>query len=357
MAQITHLFGKVANTAGDIYQFSEGIFKTAKIIHAMESDGMSEADAVIEANKWMYDYSLVPRTVRYARNAPVGVPFITFYYKTLPRMIEVGVKHPARFLPYAILPALLAEWIADAYDVDDDDVDKLKKTMPGWMNDKATAYVLPYKDQHNRWQAINLEYFLPWSMFSEFTKEVGKGDLGGAVKTTGLLGGPIPDLITAVKTNKDAFTGKEIAKKEDPPAQQVSSIMTYLWGMAMPPWITDKGFAGHLKRSVTGEVKPRSGDLPLTTGQAVMRLFGLNIYPFEPVEQRRRNISYMQYQLKEIARRKQNLLRNKNLTADDRKDIEKVYQAEIKEQRELIKQYKADSQVHENLRGKKSETK
>ena len=65
----------VADAASDAYQFSEAMYKTAKIMHAMDS-GMSEADAAIEAQKWLFDYSLVPQSVRYLRNAPIGMPFL-----------------------------------------------------------------------------------------------------------------------------------------------------------------------------------------------------------------------------------------------------------------------------------------
>ena len=66
----------IGNTAGDIYGASEGVFKLAKIIDAMEREGMSGEEAALEAQKWLFDYSLIPSSVQYLRNAPIGMPFI-----------------------------------------------------------------------------------------------------------------------------------------------------------------------------------------------------------------------------------------------------------------------------------------
>jgi hypothetical protein len=348
MAQLKLMAATIGKASSELYGLSEGVFKTAKIIDAMKADGLSEGDAVLEAQKALYDYSLTTKTVRWFRNAPIGMPFVTFYYKTLPRMLETMLKHPVRFLPYAIIPQLLSEAIQAYYDVDDDDVKKLKKAMPGFLNDKATAYVLPYKDQYGRWQAVNFEYFMPWSMFTEVASEAGKGEYAKAIKSTGVFGGPIPDIVTAIKTNRDSFTGKEIVNEADPPVDQVMAMLGYVWNMGAPGWLTDSGFTGHMKKAITKELK-RNQDLPLTEGQAMMRLFGVNIYPYEPLEQRRRNIRWMNFEIKELRKRMGSKLRNKNLSDEDKQEIRRVYREMIKEKRELIKQYRADSEINPKL--------
>ena len=72
----------VVEKASDFHQFAEYVGKTAKIIDAM-SKGASEAEAALEAQDWLFDYSLVPRSVRYLRNQPVaGSPFLCVDEKT-----------------------------------------------------------------------------------------------------------------------------------------------------------------------------------------------------------------------------------------------------------------------------------
>ena len=349
MAQLKEIAAIVADAAGDMYQLSEQIHKTAKIIDAMEREGMSEADATMEAQKWLYDYSLIPPTVRYLRNAPVGVPFLTFYYKTAPRMLETLIKHPGRFAPYALIPMALAAMIADDYDVDEEDLKALKKALPIWLQERGNAWILPYKDQHGRWQVADIGYFLPWAMFTEAAKEAAEGDVGGVIQTTGLLGGPIPDMIAATKTGMDSFFNQEIYRDEDPPAKQAADVMLYLWRLSMPTFLTDKGATGHVYAALTEQVD-RKGDPKLTLSQAAMRLAGVNIYPIEPQKSRRQNLSRMNFELKEITRRMGSRLRDKNLSPEDKAKLRADYRKLIKDQQERIKEYRDESKVHPNLR-------
>lgn len=349
MAQLKEIAAIIADAAGDLYQLSEQIHKTAKIIDAMERQGMSEANAVIEAQKWLYDYSLIPPTVRYLRNAPVGVPFLTFYYKTAPRMFETLIKHPGRFAPYVLIPMALAAMIADDYDVDEEDLKTLKKALPLWLQDRGNAWILPYKDQHGRWQVADIGYFLPWAMFTEAAKEASEGNVGGVIQTTGVLGGPIPDMIAASKTGMDSFFDKEIMVKEDPPAKQLADLMMYLWRLSMPTFLTDKGATGHIYSALTEQVD-RKGDPKLTLVQAAWRLGGVNIYPIEPSKSRRQNLSRMQWELKEIRKRMGSRLRDRNLTSEEKDKLRKDYRKLIKAQQERLKTYKEESRVHPNLR-------
>ena len=349
LASLKNIGGIVANTAGDVYQLSEAIFKTAKIIDAMEREGMSEADAVIEAQKWLYDYSLIPPSVRYLRNAPIGVPFLTFYYKTFPRFIEVITTAPHRMFPYVALGYALTAWLAWDQDVDEEDVKKLKKALPEWLQERGSAYVLPYRDQNGRWQAVDFGYFFPWSMFTEGARELARGDFGDFVKTTGVFGGPLPDVIAAIKTGKDPFTRKPIFNEHDPAQKQVMDLMTYVWRLGAPTWTTDMGFIGKMKQAIDGEVD-KYGDVRLNKMQAALRLFGVNVYPIEPNISRMENLRRMRWELEEIKRRGTIRMRDRNLTSKQRKELREQYLELISEQQERIVEYEKASRVHPRLR-------
>ena len=62
---------------------------------------------------------------------------------------------------------------------------------------------------------------------------------------SGLLGGPIPDMLTAIKTGKDSFTGRDIIDEHMTAGEKLSAMLTYLYGMAMPPWLTGVAPTGH----------------------------------------------------------------------------------------------------------------
>ena len=94
-----------------------------------------------------------------------GKPFIThnsFYYFALGKMLQVAIKHPMRMAPYAALPFMMSSLIAAEYDVDEEDVERLKQALPGFVRERGNAYFLPWKDKHGRWQAVNIGYFFPW---------------------------------------------------------------------------------------------------------------------------------------------------------------------------------------------------
>ena len=344
LATLKHLAGIVMDKTGDWYQFAEALFKTAKIIDAMERQNLSEGDAAIEAQKWLFDYSLVGPSTRYLRNAPVGMPFLTFQLKALPRMLEVARTAPWRFLPY-----VLTSLVAGMADVDDDDVKALQKALPEWLQSRGHAYVLPVKDDDGRWQAMDFGYFLPWTMWTSLVTETSKGELGDAMMTSGMLGGPLPDMIAAIQTNRDPFTGRDIINEADPPATQAMSMLTYLWSMAMPTWLTNYGAGGHLWRALEGEVD-RQGLPKTTVGQAGLRMFGVNLYPIDPEVSRAQNLRHMRFEISEINRRMRQQLRSPSLTADDRQEIRDEYMALIKRRMEQMAKYAAESKVHPNLR-------
>jgi len=342
--------GRVMDWTGDVYQLSEAVFKTAKIIDAMQRQKMGEADAALEAQKWLFDYSLVSPSVRYLRNAPVGAPFLTFYVKAIPRLAEVALTHPLRFAPYVAIPYVLAAMLASMTDTDDDDVEALKRALPQWLQDRGNAWILPAKDENGRWQALDVSYFMPWSMLTQFASAVVRGDAGEALSTSGLLGGPLPDMIAAIKTNKDPFTQKPIANPADPAARQIGDIMLYAWRMAMPTFITDIGAVGHLYRALANENLDRYGEPKSTVTQAAARLFGANVYPINPEHTREQNLAQMQREIADTRRLMRQKLRDPNLDAEQRAALREEYAAEIRRRYERLRDYARESRVHPNLR-------
>lgn len=346
-ATAKNLASKVMSFTGDIYQLSEAVFKTAKIIDGMKK-GKTEEQAMLDAQKWMFDYSLVTPSMRYLRNAPIGAPFITFYFKALPRLLEVATTHPLRLAPYLAIPFALTAMLASMADVDDDDVDRLKKALPEWLQERGNAHFLPMKDDKGRWMAMDIGYFLPWSMWQELGTELAKGEFGKAMQSSGMLGGPVPDLIAAIKNNKDPFSKKEIVSEYDPPAKQIASIMGYLYSMAMPTWLTNYGFSGHMYNALN-ETVDKHGEVKSTAGQATLRLFGVNLYSINPEQTRAENIRRMRYEIQEQKRRRTMALRDRNLTPEQRKEVDQEFRELIQKRSSEVVKYTQESRVHPNL--------
>ena len=355
IATMKNMAGIIGEAAGDAYQLIEALGKTAKIMHAMEAQKMSADDAAMEAQKWLFDYSLVPPVVRTARNMPLGVPFITFYYKVLPRLLETAIKRPWVYAPYVALPQIMAMLFAEVNDVDDEDAKQLMKSFPMWLQDKGNAFLYPYKDAEGRWQAIDFGYILPWSMFTGAGKQFAGGNFAEGVKAMGVFGGPIPSLTTAIKTNTDPYTGREIVPAGANPKDQVMGMMTYMYNMAMPTWVTSQGFAGKMLAAIDEDIATNEeiGRTVLTPGQAALRMVGVNVYPFDPERSRGKNIERMKKEMQEIkthGRRKiMDAISDKGDNEQKVKEIVDDMESRISEVATEISEYAEGSEVPEAL--------
>ncbi len=361
LAKVADMLAGFVNAHTDLYQASEGLFKTAVIIDAMVSRGMSETDAVLEAHEALFDYSLVPRGVGALRRSIIGMPFITFYYKSAGKMAEVALKHPMRFLPWVLLEEALIGMIMSTFDVDKDDVKALTKALPQWLQDKGHAHFLPVKDEHGRWQAVDVGYLLPWATHTQVIKSVAEGQVREALESTGFLGAPVATLISAVMTGTDPFTKREIMDRNDPPAKQIADMTKYLWRLAAPTIWTDIGATGHVYRAITDQRDTRRayyGEPTSTLPQALARAVGLNIYPIDPEVSRNENLRRMGNELKAVRSRMRRALRDVDpgMTADEqakeRLEIIEDFQPKMQTLRLQMLQYQEESYIHPHLGSK-----
>lgn len=344
---IKYMAGSIADFASNAYQKMELIGKTAKIIDEM-TKGADEATAALEAQKTLFDYSLVPPSVRYLRNAPVGIPFLTFYYKVLPNLLETAIRYPERYIPYLALPYAMHSLLASYKDVTLEDVDKLKQSLPGWIKDNGSAFILPVKDENDRWQVFDFSYFLPWSMFTGMVTNIAEGDLKETLSTSGVFGGPLPQIISAAQTGIDPFTKRKIVNEFDPPEKQIADTMNYIYRMAAPTWLTDIGFAGKLLEAINKDVN-KYGDPKITKTQAILRLVGVNLYPIDPNQSREDNLKYMRNEVSRLKARRTQVLKDKNLTKEEFDKLDKKYQEMIIARQKQINEYLKESEIPQQL--------
>jgi hypothetical protein len=349
LAKLRRMGDIVTRNVGNFYQFTESLFKVAKMIDAIERQKMTPAEAALEAHKWLFDYSLVPPSVQYLRNAPIGIPFITFTYKVLPRLLEVAITKPWRFVPYFAMFGALHVTMTTMYGVSGDDLEALKKALPEWMHDRGHAYVLPFKDDKGRWQVVDLGYIVPWGMVTDAVNAGGQGDPAGIVRAAGVFGGPVPDLLAAIKTGIDPFTKRPIMDPRDPPSKQAADLMSYLWRMAAPTWVTDIGAATKLYDTING-VPNRRGEPGLTGSQAGLRFVGVNVYPLEPEKTRATNIRQMQFEIRDIQARMRWAMRDQSLSPEARERVRVRYQGHLAEKVGQMREYTKQSTLAPQLR-------
>jgi hypothetical protein len=346
--RIKYIGGAISEIGTNAYQKMEIIGKTAKIIDEM-SKGVDEANAALRAQETLFDYSLVPPSVRYLRNAPVGIPFLTYYYKVLPNLLETAIRYPERYLPYLAIPYGMHEIVKQYQGITSEDIKTIKQSMPEWIRDNGNALILPIKDENDKWQVLDFSYFLPYAMFTGMVKDVKELEFQEALSKSGVFGGPLPQTISAIQTNIDPFTKREIVNEYDPESKQLADMMLYAYRMAAPTWLTDIGFAGKLLQSINKDVN-RFGDPKVTKTQAVLRLVGTNIYPIDPQKSRTTNIKFMRNEISRIKARRTRVLKDKNLTIEERKKLQEKYLEMLQDRQDQLKDYIKESKLTEGLK-------
>lgn len=350
MARFKDMIAHVVDIASDGYQFIESVGKVAVIIDAMERQGLSERDAVILAEDAQFDYSNVSPAVRYLRNSPIGMPFITFSSKVAPQLIKTAATRPWAFGPYLALAFGLPMLTQYMLDIDDDDLERLKKTLPKWAQETGSVYLLPFKDSAGRWHYWNAGYVLPWGQFQDAAHKAYAGKPLEAAKGMGMFGAPLVSLMTAVQTGIDPFTQRPIYNKADPPGRQWRDISLYLWSMAMPPWAGSTGFAKKLHDAALDVPIDKQGNPSATMTQAVSSIFGISLYGLDPDVNRQKNLAQMKYEIDEIKRRRGSIAKDARLKPADKKAYLDEINAHIAEKAKAMAEYARETNVNPKLR-------
>jgi hypothetical protein len=352
---------KTYQGASDIYGSLETVGKMMAIKYAMEQKGMNEGDAAAFANKWLFDYGLVQPSVRYASTAVVGAPFVRFQSKVIPLMFEVALTKPWRLAPYYALGYGAAELFKNNHDIDEEELDAMKQSLAEWLRQKAINGImppnvipLPALDDQGRWQIWDASYVMPWGMISEFSSEFIDGEFVNAMKTLGLMGGPLPDMLAVLKTGVDPFTQRPITDETKTATEQATDYLMYFTNMSTPSMFNmEHGVLRRLWDAYSGALDPKTGEMKYTKFQANMRIIGMNIYPTDLVEQRRSNIRRMKWELRNLqaawTRKRRGLVKS-GATREEIQESRDEYTQRRDKMREEFRQYKRASVVPQSLK-------
>ena len=390
---MTDMIKKLVNKVGDTYGMIDAVLKVAVIKDAMnrgvdirsggtqrfggaldqsilggakkERVKLSEGDAVLRAQKYLFDYSQLPDFFRKARQAPLGPPFLTYYVKMAGIMAETIRDNPHRLVPYYLASQYLPGLVGEAFfGLEDDDVDAIKTTLPEYARNKSHMYLIPYRDENNRLQFADGSYMIPWGMFAELQNEIADGDLRSALQTLGIAGGPWPSIISAITTNVDPFTQREVVPPGAKGKDAAMSWLLYGWNLSMPTLFAGlpdlmmetrqerlqgpiRKFIGALQGDTDSRGNPKS-----TAMQAISQLLGLNILPVDPQLSRQRTMqNYMRQMNEQIRASREEIrnLRNRNASESKIRETQEKYRNRINEIRTEMNEFSQATERVVNL--------
>jgi hypothetical protein len=347
--------------AADFYGGIETVFKSAIIKDAIERQGLSEEEAVLKANKYLFDYSEVHDSIKYIRNMPFGAPFITWSYKMAPLLIETALTKPWKFAPYAAMyfgiSALASMGFAGAGG-SDEDKDKLKKYLSKYNMDNPFVLVT------SPTTAVDFGKFLPFTPMYNFGSKMAQGKIVEAFKSIGFFGGPLADIAVVALTGKDPFTGRDVVPKGSTEFEKFVMNTNYIANTFMPSFMRDlpqlaAGAASNdpelvaRSSSITADAlkmafegpKGKAAGLPVKDpSDLVKNFFGINTY-HPSIEQFRRNALTLQKELNEITTEFNRTMKQPDLSPIQRKVIIDKYTELRKEKMKEIGEFYKNSNL------------
>lgn len=263
-----------------VWGHNEKLFKTIKYFDS-RSKGMTEIQAVQEANKWLIDYGdLLPVEKQVFRRI---MPFYTFTSRSVPLMIEAIAKHPTFALPFVTLPHAMTKFALNRLDVTEQDFANIQKELPSYMQN-GNYMLMPYRDVNGNLRLWDWTSFLPWNVFDDMQDR-------GALSP--VLSNPLVQISWDIHFNLNSYTQQPIVPsldlemgKYNPEIKQRNTIrqMAYLWNI-LAPRIASTNFWSKMIDAATGKTKHgKITPIPETFAQEIA---GIRLVPVD-VELNRR---------------------------------------------------------------------
>jgi len=358
---------------GEAYSLSEDIAKAVVYDWHKNELGKSTQDAAKEAQIAIFDYGQVSDFVGLLRQGFLGPAFVTFAAKIMPRLAETMVRKPFTILKYKLIWSLLTTATLTAVSgskisnregvetITADDINKLKENLTG---DWYLPINVKYSDKGYVQDIVVMDFSraLPWGQItkpgtglddvSDFTLTPKLGSFNTTAESeSGILdpftpGGMIIPVISALTTNNDPFTGKEIYNKRDSDLENGKAIYNYIHktlGPGVLPSPLGEGAGGYLyeklyKAFVDSDLSGYSykGE-KVDKGEALLRLSGLKVSHINVEDQ----MMFAGIRMKEDIDDLRKQIKNKNVQLNN--TLSKIDSAE--KRKEIIENTNKDIEV------------
>src|SRR3990167_1060387 len=323
---VSQFFGKISDFHAMVkgfYGSQDKFFKLANFIKGVSEDGLTPTQALRRANFYLVDYSEVPELIAWMRKSPLGAPFISFTYGVSKPLAKTLLERPDKLSAcYKILRDVqmfnpLGETPAERQRETD--------VLPDWIA-SGTFLRLHFKDKVSRSQYLDMQYILPFNIIE--TSGVFKG-LPRSIQP----GTPFVTITSAVLTNKDSFTGKELWKDTDTSEEQAQKILLYMTKQIIPSTFP----GGYSFQKVVDLIKGRpdvNGYVREMLPVLLDVLGGVKAQPIDPTIEAQRRALEKGKRLKELKSELLKIIVNKKLFPEERVEQQKEIMEKIKSETE-----------------------
>jgi len=342
------IMGAIKNAYGDgaswLYQNEDVIFKVAKIADELDR-GTPPAMAALEARKYFFDYSAVTPLVRWLSNTAIA-PFIRYTYFAVPNFLEQVATSPWRlaYTGYGQYIALMAlASLLWGFAPDD-----AKDTLNEYLAERPMLVPVPWRDEHDRLQWIDLGYMMPEGALLGLAMAGKDADPQAALRALGATGGPLTTMYIGWTTGIDPFRGQPIYEETDDQQTQAAKMSWFALRSMMPSFFSyytpplpgeTKGGPGF--EALWGTGLDSRGEPTQTNGQLAARALGLNVYPNDVVYGQQKRLRQWGYQMRQLDQELDRTYRARDLTPEARdrriQQLRRNYDRILAERNEYIR--------------------
>ena len=304
-----NVFEKIIRPPTSLQRAEENWFKLAKHIHNRTELGMKPMESALDVQKTIFNYSEVTTETAYLRK--YGMPFATWYTKSLPFMVETAVKHPLRFGKWLAFGAALQQHGLDAVGLTDDEWGEIEKTLPNYLQ-QGIYLMMPWRDEQNRLNLLNLTYILPGiGDINELWNQFGPGSGGGLQ-----IPNPVVSILATLQSKKK-YSGAPLYFDWEPGATKAAKTFAYIWEQLSPAIVPGGTDWNLMWRALTEEEGAPSPEA------AFGSWLGFKLTPVDPAEMARRTDAIRKIHESEMSMQMQRELRNAKTGEETNRILEK----------------------------------
>jgi hypothetical protein len=345
---------RVGKGARWLYQGNEVLFKTILFLHSKEK-GQSDSDAIKMANKVMYDYNDIPRWLLRFRESIFGMPFVTWTWKTIPRMIEASITRPIGFWKYPVMFYAITQYALAALGMTDDEWEDIKRDLPDRMK-LGQWMLIPWRDRDGQIQLLDLTFIMPYNDIYQLAisgyslATTGESPTGAfLVETLGnIMMNPVFTTSAEIATNYNRYTRHTIWNDADKPGEKYLKAMDYIYKMWMPSWypeipgMTRGGYVYDKLRSAITKRPDYYGRVFDIEPAVTSAIFGLKVNPVSQIKNIDDQIKKRNGKLSDLYQKKAATLRDDSLTKEKRLEKSAEIDEEIGKLKKEVEDYEKE---------------